>query len=436
MTAAPTSTDQPRIDAAALDAVLQDAVDTGGVPHVAAVVADRDGVLYEGAAGPRAVGEDDPLTPDTRFRLMSMTKMVATTAALQQVEKGALDLDAPVDTYCPQFADLQVLDGFDGDTPRLRPPASRATVRQLMTHTAGLGYWFWNADLVRWHEVSGVPNVVAGLASSFTTPLVADPGTPFVYGFNTDWLGKVVEAVTGVGLDVAVKESITGPLGMDRTTWQREGDGLPDCTPVHVRGEDGTWTAVGEVLNQEPEWWAGGHGLYAPPTDYIRFERALLRGGELDGVRILEEATVDAVFTNQIGDLDVPSLVPTADPGSSDDWRPGPGLEVGPGPAAEHRRPPGHAPGRLGCLGGAVQHAVLDRPHRRRLRLGLQQLPALHHARGAQGLRGRREGRVRRALTERAPSGCRVRTGAGRRRSSPRGRSAPRGLRPAARAVG
>ena len=395
-----------RLDPAALDAVLHDAVDTGGVPHVAAVVADRDGVLYEGAAGPRAVGEDDPLTPDTRFRLMSMTKMVATTAALQQVEQGALDLDAPVDTYCPEFADLQVLDGFDGEAPRLRPPASRATVRQLVTHTAGLGYWFWDADLVRWHEVSGVPNVVAGLASSFTTPLVADPGTRFVYGFNTDWLGKVVEAVTGVGLDVAVKESITGPLGMDRTTWQREGDGLPDCTPVHVRGEDGTWTAVGEVLNQEPEWWAGGHGLYAPPTDYIRFERALLRGGELDGVRILEEATVDAVFTNQIGALEVPAAGAHRRPRLERRLETGPGLDVGAGPAAEHRRPSGHAPGRLGRLGRTVQHPVLDRPRRGRLRLGLQQLPALHHARRAQGLRGRREGGVRRALTGRPVSGC------------------------------
>ena len=313
----------------AIDAVLQDAVATGGVPHIAAIVADRDGVVYEGAAGPRAVGEDDPLTTGTRFRLMSMTKMVATAVALQQVEQGALELDAPVDTYCPQFADLQVLEGFDGDTPRLRAPASRATVRQLMSHTAGLGYWFWNPDLVRWHEVSGVPNVVAGLASTFTTPLVADPGTRFDYGISTDWLGKVVEAVTGVGLDVAVKESITGPLGMDRTTWQLEGEGLPDCTPVHVRGEDGTWTAIGEVLNQAPEWWAGGHGLYAPPTDYIRFQRALLRGGELDGVRILEQASVDAAFSNQIGELDVPSLTPTADPGSSDDWRPGPGWKFG-----------------------------------------------------------------------------------------------------------
>lgn len=87
---------------------------------------------------------------------------------------------------------------------------------------------------------------------------------------------------------------------------------------MHVRGEDGTWASVGEMLDQEPEWCAGGHGLCAPPTDYIRFERALLRGGELDGVRILEQATVDAAFTNQVGELDVPSLVPTAAAGAAD----------------------------------------------------------------------------------------------------------------------
>jgi methyl acetate hydrolase len=82
------------------------------------------------------------VTTSTAFRIMSMTKMVVTTAALQQMERGELDLDAPVDAYRPEFAGVRVLEGFDGDTPRLRAPASRATVRQLITHTTGLGYWF------------------------------------------------------------------------------------------------------------------------------------------------------------------------------------------------------------------------------------------------------------------------------------------------------
>ena len=136
------------IDGSAIDKVLRNAVDSGGVPHVAAIAADRDGVIYQGAAGPRAVGESDPVTVDTLFRIMSMTKMPCTVAALQQVEQGNLDLDAPVADYCPEFAEIQVLTGFDGDTPVLRPPARQATVKNLVTHTSGLGYWFWSEDLV------------------------------------------------------------------------------------------------------------------------------------------------------------------------------------------------------------------------------------------------------------------------------------------------
>jgi len=134
---------------AEIDSVLQAAVDAGAVPNVVAMAADTSGPIYEGAAGPRAVGASDPVTPDTMFRIASMTKMVATVAALQLVERGQLDLDDPIETYLPEFGELQVLEGFDGDTPRLRAPASKATVRHLVTHTSGLTYWFWNADMAR-----------------------------------------------------------------------------------------------------------------------------------------------------------------------------------------------------------------------------------------------------------------------------------------------
>jgi methyl acetate hydrolase len=142
---------------AMIDKVLQEAVNAGAVPSVAAIAADRDGVIYEGGAGCLVAGGRDPIGVDTHFRIMSMTKMVATVAALQQNERGNLDFDAPVADYRPEFADLQVLEGFDGDTPRLRPPESQATVKQLVTHTAGLSYWFWNADIVRWQAITGTP---------------------------------------------------------------------------------------------------------------------------------------------------------------------------------------------------------------------------------------------------------------------------------------
>src|SRR5947209_4325033 len=175
------------IDGTAIDKVLRDAVDSGGVPHVAAIAADRDGVIYQGAAGPRAVGESDPVTVDTLFRIMSMTKMPCTVAALQQVEQGNLDLDAPVTDYCPEFAAIQVLEGFDGDTPRLRPPARQATVKNLVTHTSGLGYWFWSENLVRWETVTGIPNVVAGSAASLKAQMLPGPRTALTSGLTTAW---------------------------------------------------------------------------------------------------------------------------------------------------------------------------------------------------------------------------------------------------------
>jgi CubicO group peptidase (beta-lactamase class C family) len=351
------------IDGSAIDEVLQSAVRTGGVPHVAAIAADRDGIIYEGAAGVRAVGEDDePVSTSTHFRIMSMTKMVCTAAALQQVERGDLELDAPVDTYCPDFADVQVLEGFDGDTPKLRPAGRRATVRHLITHTSGLSYWFWNADIAKYEKVTGVPNVVPGSMEAFRAPMVADPGTRFEYGINTDWLGRVVEVVAGRTLDVVIAEGITGPLGMTDTTFRPDDARRANCVAVHVKGEDGKWTPIGEILNPNPDWWAGGHGIYSTPRDYIRFERALLRGGELDGERILSEQTVDAAFSNQIGDLDFPAEIPTADPATTHALRVGPGWKWGYGLLLNTQDVPGRRRAYTGAWAGLFNtHFFIDR---------------------------------------------------------------------------
>jgi CubicO group peptidase (beta-lactamase class C family) len=358
----PAEAEGGRTVSAAIDQVLLDAVEAGVVPSVAAIAADRDGVIYEGAVGYREVGGLDPVSTATHFRIMSMTKMVATAAALQQIERGKLDTSAPVAEYCPEFASIQVLDGFDGDTPRLRPPASQATVHQLLTHTTGLGYWFFNAELVRWHEATGIPNFLAGLNSTFTAPLLTDPGTRYNYGINIDWLGRVVEAITGQTLDVVIKENITGPLGMNETTFMPSDAQQANCTPVHVKGEDGSWISAGEILNPHPEWMAAGHGLYSTPRDYIKFQRALLRGGELDGERILAPETVDMAFTNQIGDLEFPPELLTCDPAATNDFVAGPGWKWGYGLLLNPEDAPGMRRGGSGAWAGLCNtHFWIDR---------------------------------------------------------------------------
>lgn len=233
------------IDSSGIDEVLASAVRRGDVPHIAAIAADGDGIFYEGGAGVRIAGEsDDPVGTSTHFAIMSMTKMVTTTAALQQQERGELDFDAPIEEYRPEFAEIKVLEGFDGDEPILVEPASKATVHQLVTHTTGLGYWFWNDQLGKYEAATGVPNVVPGSIEAFKAPMTAHPGTSFVYGINTDWLGKVVEAVAGTTLDHVVRDNITGPLGMDDTMFRLDDARKANRVTVHVKGEDGAWASA------------------------------------------------------------------------------------------------------------------------------------------------------------------------------------------------
>jgi methyl acetate hydrolase len=314
---------------ARIDEVLQAAVAAGAVPGVVAMAAGPDGLLYEGAAGLRSAAAGDPVGPDTMMRIASMTKMVTTTAALQLFELGSLSLDAPVRDYRPEFADLPVLTGFDGDAPQLRPAAAQATVRQLVTHTSGLAYWFWNRDIDHYEQVTGTPNVMPGTIDMFRAPLLSDPGTRFEYGTNIDWLGQVVEAVSGLSLDAYFLENITGPLGMTSTTARMTPEQRANSTPIHVRGEDGAWVATDIDWAQQPDYWGGGHFLYSTPRDYLKFQRMLLGGGTLGDVRILDRATVAAAFSNQIGALDFPAAITTAHPELSADLNLGPGLKWG-----------------------------------------------------------------------------------------------------------
>jgi methyl acetate hydrolase len=305
-----------------IDAVLQQAVDSGAVPNVVGVAADDEGVIYAGAVGPRAVGGDEPVNTDSVFRIASMTKMICTVAALQQRDRGNLHFDAPVDAYCPDFAAVKVLDGGGDHKPSMRAPASRATVKQLVTHTAGLAYGFWNASIRRWEAATEGSNV-------FAAPMVADPGTRFEYGINVDWLGRVVEAASGQSLDAYFAEHIFAPLGMSSTAFLLDGEQRARCVPVHIKDEGGAWVTTDIDWDQHPDYWAGGHGLYSTPRDFLQFQQMLLGDGTFHNTTILDRSSVQEAFTNQIGDLWFPAEIPTADPATSNDFVAGPGMKWG-----------------------------------------------------------------------------------------------------------
>ena len=294
-------------DGSSIKALLDGAVARGAAHGIAAVVVDRNGTLLHHAAG--------EANERTLFRNASMTKAVATTAALQLVEQGRLSLDATVESILPEFGRLQVLDGFDGDKPRLRPPASRATVRQLMNHTAGCGYFFLSEKLLRYHQLTGEPTPLTGLKRSLSVPLVNDPGTVWEYGVNTDWLGLVVEKVSGERLGSYLRQHVWGPLGMSDSTFEPGTEQRARLLRVMQRQPDGRLAPSVHDLPPTSEWDAAGHGSYGTVQDYGRFVQAWLN----DGGNVLQPATVQMALKDHLGPIKLPELMKATMPELSND---------------------------------------------------------------------------------------------------------------------
>ncbi|MCX7171999.1 MAG: serine hydrolase [Proteobacteria bacterium] len=279
----------------AFDEILSRAVSSGAAPGLVAMTGSAAGVSWSGAAGERAPGR--PMTEDAVFRMFSMTKAIGATAAMILIDRGKLDLNAPVAGILPEFGQIRVLEGFDGDTPRLRKPGTQATIRHLATHTSGFVYEFWNQDIPRWMAQTGHATIISSLKSSLNYPLAFDPGTRWDYGIGIDWLGRAVEAVDGRRIDKFCQEEIFDPLGMSSTAFF-----VPfELAPV-----------------PHPEFYAMGHALYSTAGDYMRFLRSFLNKGRLDGRRVLSERGVQTMLSNQIGDLRIGKMTTVAPAISAD----------------------------------------------------------------------------------------------------------------------
>ena len=181
-------------DPATIDELLERACADGVVPGVVAMVADRDGVVYEGAAGRLRIGDDAPATADTMFRIASMTKALTSVAALQLIEQGRLALDQTVASVIPAFGELQLLEGFDGDEPRLRKLSREPTIQHLLTHTSGLAYWFSNPDLLplaRGHRTRPTRSPACASASTLrSSPSRASAGSTESTPPGSDWSSR------------------------------------------------------------------------------------------------------------------------------------------------------------------------------------------------------------------------------------------------------
>lgn len=283
-----------------VDALLRKAVEAKRVPLVVALVADRRGIVYEHATG---------ASEDAIFAIASMTKPVTSVAVMQLVEAGRVKLDEPAATYLPELRDVRVLDGG-----QQRPPKNPMTVRQLLTHTSGFGYEFMNREIFDLVAKKAVPSAMAGGDAFLGAPLVADPGATWEYGISTDWLGRLVERVSGSTLEAYFRDRIFHPLKMSDSFFIVPPDKQARVVAQFQRTPDGKLVERPRQPQASDSFFSGGGGLFSTAPDYLRFVRALMAGGQLDGGRILTEASVAEMGKNHIGNLTirpVPSLIPS-----------------------------------------------------------------------------------------------------------------------------
>jgi methyl acetate hydrolase len=306
----------------AKDTVLSRAVDRQDVPFVVGMVANAAGPTYSGAFGDAAPGLG--AAENTVFRIFSMTKAVGSTAAMLLIDRGKLDPDTPVQDILPEFAEIQVLERFDGDKPVLRAPKAKATARHLATHTSGLEYEFWNGDVANYLAKTGHPTILSGLKKAMFYPMMTDPGTRWGYGPSIDWLGLMVEKIDGRRIDQFCREEIFKPLGMTDTAFEVSDAMAKRLAAVKIRGEDGKFGPFEIAPPSKPEVYGMGHALYSTAPDYIKFLRMYLNRGTLNGSRILSEKGVDWMFADRMNGLTFEKMV-TAVPAVTADFDPWPG---------------------------------------------------------------------------------------------------------------
>ena len=345
------------------DNILKSATDSGAVPGVTAMATNRSGTIYEGAFGTRQVGTDKPMTMDTIVWIASMTKALTGAAAMQQVERGKLNLDTPASKILPQLKESKVLTGFDSNgQPITRPPKREVTLRHLLTHTSGHSYDIWNKQIGEYMKVKNVPGIISCQNAALTTPLVFDPGERWEYGTGIDFAGKMVEAVTGQKLGQYMHDNLLAPLGMNSTAFKISADMRARLSRMHARTPDGL-AAIDFEIPQDPEFEMGGGGMYSTTGDYLKFVQMILNAGKGNGNRVLKASTVNLMSKNAMGKIRVTMLKP-AGQGSSNDAEFFPGVPKGWGLSFmtnEEKAPTGRSKGSLAWAGLANSYYWIDR---------------------------------------------------------------------------
>lgn len=305
-----------------IDAMIQEAVDNKVIPGAVILISRNGKIAHQKAFGIKDAENGLAFKTDDIFRIASQSKAITTTAAMMLWEEGKFRLDDPVSKFIPEFKNPTVLDRFfmKDSSYTAKPAGKEITVRQLMTHTSGLGYGVIDAD-----ERFKAIYKKAGITDLFTTqpitigesvkklaqlPLHFVPGESYQYSEGLDVLGYLIEIWSGQSFDDFLQKRVFAPLGMKDTFFYLPAGKADRLVEVQTKSEQGNWTHFTDTFYDvnypktgAKKFYSGGAGLSSTAYDYATFLQMYLNKGELNGNRLLSRTTIDFMLQNQVGEL-------------------------------------------------------------------------------------------------------------------------------------
>lgn len=275
-----------------LEKIIKKEISNTKIPAVVMGKISKDGQMQFFSKGPSRWDRKDTIGKKNIFKIASMTKALASVAALQLVEQGKITLDESLDEYLPEMSSIKILNKNN----EIIEPENSITLRHLLTHTAGFGYWFTSTQLSNWNELKKDLDW-----NEKYEPRLFESGSDYMYGTNIDWVGRLVEKITEMNLEDYLRKNITGPLEMN-STWFNVPEELEDLVvSSSIRNNDS-----GELIKNEytkrkiTKSFNAGGGISSSPEDYGKFLFCMLNKGKVNGVEILKEQTFDLMNTPQL----------------------------------------------------------------------------------------------------------------------------------------